>query len=607
MKYFNYKFLKENLKQGKGIILFFLMILPFANIVSLFIHNLNHKYIISFANLSLLTYIGMFIIPLVIAYVLFGFIFKKKSVDFYLSQPINRKSIYITNLIGGICLITFTLIINVLIFKIFGVFTNISMPMSLITDYFIYFLVSYIFFYLLYILGFSLSGNLWTSLVVSLLLLCFVPFLRVVNNYFINLNNVYLVCPNGSLNCDNNIISADRAINEHSFVTPISFLFNSIYRNIDVIHTAIFALIYLFLSYYIFNKRKMENNESSFKNPRIHFLVKTLTVIPLCFIVYLCLTESTFDETLILIVLSFVYYIIYDLITRRSIYKFPLTLFVFIVTLGISLGIFTGYKKFSNKDIILNNVTEIKTERYDIKNKDVINKILQDEIDYKYYDYTNYTHMYATITNDNIKYTAILPIKGTLLASLDEYLLPEAFDIAESDYASLYYNESFPITDNFRNMLKDYQPGNNVYDISYDLYKYVNHDYQKISIIVNEESLLTDYTMKILNSDFIKEYKNDNNIYNYIDILGFNDEDLANSYGLLRYILNANKQEFIKYLEEHQNDKITKDYIKIMSNNRCYFISDIASFKELFNKFKENVQNDTEYQRLLKENNEYYK
>ncbi len=606
MKYFNYKFLKENLKQGKGILLFFLILLPFSNIVYLFISNLNKKYIISFSHLSLLTYLGMIIIPLVIAYVLFGFIFKKKNVDFYLSQPINRKSIYITNFIGGCFLILILLLVNVFIFKIFGVFTSISMPSGLLLDYFIYFFISYIFFYLLYILGFSLSGNLWTSLVVSILILCLIPFLRVINEYFLNLNKIYLVCSNGSINCSGNILQATRLITDHSFITPISFLFNGIYKTKDVILTIIISIIYLFLSYFIFMQRKMENNESSFKNTYIHFLVKTLTLIPLCFIIYISLTEESLDITLILIVLSLIYYILYDLITRRSIYKIGLTLFMFIVTIGISLGLFTGYSRFTNKDIIFNKVSEIKTDLYDIKDKEIINKIFQEAIKYSNGNYHNYGHTLATITNDNVKYSAIIPISYSIEESLQEYKLPLAFNYSDSDYASLYYEESFPITLAFRNLLKEYQENSNAYNVNYELYKYVNHDYQKINLYLNEDDALTEYTMQLLNKDFISEYKKEDSKYSYVYIMNDVNEVLEDNYEIIRYILNANKAKFIEYLEEHQTDKINKNYLKIIGYSRCYFISDIDGFKKLFAEFKKNVENDEGYKNIIKEYNEYY-
>ena len=89
-KYFNLKFLKENIKQAKGILIFFTSILPLVTIIYLIAKLSGGNYIYSFKELGILAYLLSFIVPVVIAFVFFGFIFKKKSVDFYLSQPINR-------------------------------------------------------------------------------------------------------------------------------------------------------------------------------------------------------------------------------------------------------------------------------------------------------------------------------------------------------------------------------------------------------------------------------------------------------------------------------------------------------------------------------------
>ena len=159
MKYFNFKFMKENFKQAKGMIIFFASLLPLITIISLIVLIMGDNTFQSFSEFGLVTYILAFIIPTILAFVLYGFVFKKKSVDFYLSKPINRKTIFLTNYLGGILLILGILLLNTLIMYIFSLTTNLIIPFSMLLDYFIYFSITYLFIFSFTILAIFLSGN----------------------------------------------------------------------------------------------------------------------------------------------------------------------------------------------------------------------------------------------------------------------------------------------------------------------------------------------------------------------------------------------------------------------------------------------------------------
>ena len=70
--------------------------------------------------LSPVVAIFSFILPVILAITLFSFIFKRKSVDFVNSMPISKKSIYVTNFIGGTLLIIFELLVSLLIIILFS-------------------------------------------------------------------------------------------------------------------------------------------------------------------------------------------------------------------------------------------------------------------------------------------------------------------------------------------------------------------------------------------------------------------------------------------------------------------------------------------------------
>ena len=89
--FFNFNFLKENIRKSKGILAFLLGIIPVINIIYLVVLlNINHGTLLTFNTLSFFTYFGILFIPLGLSLSLFSFIFKKASVDFILSKPVNR-------------------------------------------------------------------------------------------------------------------------------------------------------------------------------------------------------------------------------------------------------------------------------------------------------------------------------------------------------------------------------------------------------------------------------------------------------------------------------------------------------------------------------------
>ena len=133
---FNFRYFKENIRKSKGLLAFFLGVVPIINIIILIsILTLGGDTLVDFKSLSLSTYLGLYIIPIVLSISLFGFIFKKKSVDFVMSKPISRKSIFLTNTIGGILVLILFMLINTIIFGLFGLFfSKLTIPIALFSD-----------------------------------------------------------------------------------------------------------------------------------------------------------------------------------------------------------------------------------------------------------------------------------------------------------------------------------------------------------------------------------------------------------------------------------------------------------------------------------------
>ena len=177
MKLFNKTYLLQNLKKSKTVLSIFVGLIPILNtiILIMFLKN-NNGYILALSEISIISFIGIYILPIIISICLFNYVYKKKSVDFINSMPISRKSIFVTNTILGIILFGLMLIVNVILIKITSLIFNSIIPFSLLMDYFWYFLVVYIFAFSATNLAMTVSGNAVTQIVVTLLLFFLVPF-----------------------------------------------------------------------------------------------------------------------------------------------------------------------------------------------------------------------------------------------------------------------------------------------------------------------------------------------------------------------------------------------------------------------------------------------
>ena len=179
---FNFNYLKQNLKKSKGALAVFIGIIPIINILSLFMMNDNNysNEIITLPGISIINFIGVFILPIVISICLFGYVFKKRSVDFVNSMPISRKSIFVTNTIGGIVILVLMNLINaIFIYILSSTLPNLAIPTGMIIDYFILWTVAYVFVFTVSNIAVSVSGNMITSLVVSALILFLVHYLLI--------------------------------------------------------------------------------------------------------------------------------------------------------------------------------------------------------------------------------------------------------------------------------------------------------------------------------------------------------------------------------------------------------------------------------------------
>ena len=639
---FNFNFFKENIRKSKGLLAFLLGVIPIINIIFLIILlTTSNTNLLIFNELSLLTYAGMIFIPLSLSVTLFGFILKKKSVDFVMSKPISRRSIFITNTLGGILVLLIFMIINTLIFGLFGlVFESLTIPFALLIDYFLFWFISYVFMFTVTNLAIILSGNLITSIVVALIILLIVPYLNGINyltqDYYSG--NNYIVCDNedckptnyycyNNSNCEEHLLDNEYnlyygKLMTYNFTAPLAMLNeaanenNTFYNSMSLIKMVVLSVIYSVIGYFAFKRRKMENNETSFKNSFVHYLVKGITLFPVCLVTYAIIEGAGAIGWLISIVGIIIYSIVYDLITRREIYKPFKSLVISVLLFCLFTGVYAlNFEVFDNPEKVIKKVDSITYEGMEITDRDLINSVIKSLLEE---NTTGAGYVYNFIfTSGNTQYEVTADIDETLNSLLQDELniwnkeKITKFNFNRIDYIE-YNNTTIPVTKEIKDLIKnniDKIDEFNINSLSNTdtlfLYSYHNHRYESIMIPVKLSEELFNKIITYQNELFIK-YQEKTSYETYYDLYAyesdlFTDED----YYVFNYVIRSNTEEFIDYLKNDNKIDINKDiaYIRVYDLMKEYTItiSDIAAFKEEFDSYKENLKDNQEYESLLNE------
>lgn len=618
-KCFNYKFFKENFKKSKSILIFSLGIVPLLNFIFLLILALNSsKSVIIFSELSMITMLGSLVVPTVLAFSFFTFLFKQNSVDFYMSKPIKKSTMYLTNILGSLILLILFMLINSLVFGIINLTTSLVIPINIIIDYFCYWLSAYFLIFGIWVLAITLSGNALTSIIIVLLIFLMYPFLAIFHDFLINDSDMHYILYFNSqeinLNPRENFL----------FNSIISFVTNGVYNTGCMVKSFLLSLAYLALGYLGFTKRKMENNEGTFNNPKIYYLVKSLTFLPVCALGYVFVRGIDASYFLIVIVVALAYYIIYDIILRYNQTKLRYSILICIISFGLLEGsialldnvIYNKEIKYTNIDSIL---VDVRVDRTDdniqyyknvlINDPSFIKKILTKTADDISQPPRNFESSYdvkigrkwfrADLVIDSDEEVIAYAKRNNMVSVL------ESIDYDDIKYIDTTYDLKIPITDNLKQLLIDNKSKNfvNNNDDVINLWVYQNHRYDLIHYQVARSKELEQLVANYENEDFIKHL---NSVY-ITSIYSNQEYDNGNYDEALSYVARKNFKALTDFLKKHQKDKVKDEFITISSyenktgKNHQYIIYDVDSFNELWQGFIDSLQNDSEYIRLTEE------
>lgn len=651
VKWFNLNYLIQNIKKSKGLLSVTLLSVPLLSILSLVISSKDLDYTNpTFTSLSLIAIIGMYIIPIIVSFTLFGFVFKRNKSDFINSMPLNRSTLFATNTIGGIALLILTILISTCLILITGsIFPNIIISKSQMIDYFFIWTITYTLIFTSSNLAISLSGNIITTIIVTILLLFLIPFTHSAYNSFETNKELTITCQNNECKPENYtclkdtkcLQNSNKGIYQGSVIyneSPkynLAYTYPSLiymnYNNYDITisqlaKSLILSIIYFAIGIYAYRKKQMEIIDTSFKSIHIHNTVKSLTIIPLIMLSSYTYLKGEIPSALLIIIATLIYYLIFDLITRKKITKITTSLIYFTITtiiIGTYYYLFSYHKIMPKENINQTQIKEISialnnnqsTSNVYFKNQSLKNLIIKNLID-KNNNQENTENLTATLKLTNGK-TYTLPI----YMNEEDYNQIENILYSNTKFKeaieNINYDKIYAISTNkivfspeenkkIINMIKKGLESTNLRDIKNNgfeitLYTYENHNqttYQ-INSEINEE--LTRYITKHQNNQI-----NQNIISKDIELENLNI--YPNNYpitSLTDYIINNSKKEIYEYIKNNINRDcdIAEDYIELDINYKdktyTFYTNNVETFEKIIKEKENALKNTEEYKKII--------
>ena len=569
---FNFNYLKENIKKSKAIILLCMFLLPtISGIILLVKCSCGSNFMPSIYEVSGPVLLGMYLVPVILSITLFNFIYKRGSIDFTLSMPINKKQIFLTNTLGGIVIILLMQIINFIITLIISlIYSNMVIDYKMLFDILLIYSISYIFVFTSCNIAVSVSSNKITTIVVTLLILFLVPFIstfiKTDGFYYNNYGNARIECLNkectpviyecNSLKCKNdkrnNIYTGYvNRVSDNNYTMPYKLIAGVFLGeefdsgiNVSLLKMVFLSIIYIFVGLILFIKKKFEIVGTSFRSERVHILVRTLTTVPVVCILYVIIknlgvSSHDFFTIILLLVLIFTYLIIYDLITRKRVTNFfKMAICLVIVSSAVCIvgAFFDDKKEFEIKVNDIKEITFVDDNNINIgstKNKDVINYAVSLLLDDN--PRGNVYNMYRIKTK----------VKG------DTYKF--TIYVTEDDYN--YINNNLVNDKEYLKTLKDYKDSR-VFGIGYnDNYTGIKENKKLANMVINEYKNTND-VLKNVN-------ENSNEL---LDVTLY----IYDNYTVRNTIINAdNNKELALNIVKYYNTK-TKEHLDNMTNNDIY-------------------------------------
>lgn len=372
----------------------------------------------------------------------------------------------------------------------------------------------------------------------------------------------------------------------------------------------------------------MEITETSFRSTSVHNIVKSLTIIPMITFAAMCFYQTETSLAIFIIIITLVYYFIFDLITRRQMTKIFLSLIYFVITIILVVAYYYAFTKdglkpntvitqHDIKEISVNSTNDhLDTSNIYLDNPELKNIIVKGLVSNS--DYLPESERLNIIIklNNNKKY--IMDINNIPYEDYQKIFNiaynNQKFNIAfrNIDYKNVYAIATQNLVINpennieIMNMIKNgldniniarYNEINQGFEIN--LYAYKNHKSVKYTINSAINPKLTRYISKYTNNRLKKEVisKNAdiNDVENINAILTTDDNVMTN------YIINKSYPEIYDFIKRNINKTcdIKKEYIGISLEYKGkiydFYTNNTDGFNKIIKQKTNELKNTKEY------------
>jgi len=602
---FNFKYLIQNFKKSKGLLILLTLIVPMFT--SLMLLSAGENYAVSFVELSVVNIIFMYIIPVVLSMTLFGYVYKKNSVDFIGSMPLSRKTIFLTNTLGGIGIIIVTQLIN-LISTLFlsKVLSSVIIFDSMVWDVFMFFTLGYIFVFTVSNLAMSFSGNKFSQIVATCLILFLIPFVIMSGDLlgdkysYVSVDESIYTAVNGS--------EASITIEKPYYFTAPSYIFDIAlyndeyeYSTESVLKMTFLSISYIVIGLSIFNRKKLELAGESYENINTHLIVKMLTFIPFMFVFCSLDDDDKLSVSLFFIAILAVYYFVFDLITNKKI-KLKTSIPAFIVSTIVMFAIYEGIiPKFGKGNIDIVKMNDVETITIDAINlsgnrRSEFNLLVEDPnlvnliLTYDYYNKYKTEYDYRDITSVEI---ATVQIPQAIAIPLDKNQEKSFYQSSRTELTlklkngKTYKYSKYIDAETYENVIEAL--GNN--KINYvqkniepllDGIKLTRDEKNEMVELINKEISSIDYKelYGIYNGEYTNytldfyEYRNHRLIKNRANLKGFKD-----IYQKIAEISNKHTAKVFENItridiEVYENEDLIRNLLKEKNPELLYYVTE---------------------------------
>lgn len=468
---------------------------------------------IPISQVTFILLVFMYLGVMVLSFMGFSFLNKRKSSDFYHSLSNTKTCTYVSIALAVLSWIYITIISTVLITSL----TYIALGLTLNPTYPLYLILTYLSCSTLVasacFIAISITGTRFTNIILTGLVLMLPRFIL-----FILKMAVTIV----AINSTGNELGAlfDYKYNlPFAFVTPIFNFFNRRGFNHSlselftspsgIIYTFVLGLIYLVLACFLFNKRKSEIAEKSAPNKLLQHIYRMSITLPimLLFILVYVVNINKLVANSILFLLSIVVYFVYELITTKKLKNLIKAIPLYLVLLLLTVGLSISSKAIGEK------ILKVAPSPDEIKSISILG------------EYLSYTSDYLEIQTGKIQYSdneMINLISSSLKENIENYNLTKYCDYPNQSNTSEYYSfhlkngktitKQIWLTKKNENLLYNFKIKNNEYT---KLCRKLPSEKEISKININQ---LSEKESKIIWESFIKEIQTLNDEeYKYVN------------------------------------------------------------------------------------------